>query len=89
MYLTEVNQWPYREVEGKLTSVNCSTGVLEFQFFISKGYTLEFDLPVSLATDRDVGDLAGVCIMIDTTEDGLTAICLRGTETEGEHGRIE
>src|ERR1700689_4988529 len=75
--------------QGQLTGVNRGTGILEFQFVISEGHTLNFDLPVSLATNRDIGNLAGVRIVVDTTEDSLATVLLRGTETEGEDRRVE
>lgn len=68
-----------------LTSVDGSAGVLELQFIVTKRNLLEFNLPVSLATNRGVVDLARIGTGVNTTEDSLTAVVLRRAQTEGEH----
>lgn len=72
-----------------LTSVNGGTGALKLELVITELDLLELNLPVSLAADGNVLDLASVSIVIDTTKDGLSAIFFRGTKTEREDGSIK
>lgn len=76
-------------VEHALTSVNGCASVVELELLVAKADLLQLNLPVGLPPYRDVLDLARVRAIIDASENGLTTILFRVTETEGEDGRIK
>lgn len=71
------------------SSVNGGTRVLELELFVAKRNSLELDLPVALAPDGHVLDLASVRRVVDTAKHGLASILFRGAETEGEDGLVD
>jgi hypothetical protein len=71
--------------------VKDSTGVVQRSRLVTEGDLIEVDLPVSLAAKRDLGHLAGIVVLVDTTEHGLalSALVVGVAEVETEHGLIE
>jgi hypothetical protein len=67
----------------RCTSVQNGTSVLEFGRFLAKDDGIKVDLPVGLAPQRKLGELAGVVKLIDTTKDNL-GVGLGITQVEGE-----
>jgi hypothetical protein len=72
------------------TSVQNDTGVLKFSNVVTEGNRVKVDLPVRLATERNLDQLASVVALVDTTESSFRAITvLVGiTQVEGKHGLI-
>ena len=60
---------------------------LKLRNIIAVANSIEVDLPVGLATERDGGDLASVLVLVDTAKDNLGLAILVG-EVEGEDGLI-
>lgn len=73
--------------EGR-SSVDGSTGALELERLLAKLDLLELDLPVALAADGDVINLARVVLVVDGAKGGLALLGIRA-EPESEHGRVE
>lgn len=72
------------------TSVQNDTSVLKFSNVVAKGNGVEFDLPVGLAAERDLDQLASVVALVDTTKgsDGVIAILVGVAKVESEHRLI-
>jgi len=70
------------------SGVDNSSSVLELSSRLSKGYGLEFDLPVSLSADGELNEFALIMGLIDTTENSLTLIILIA-EVEGKNRLIK
>lgn len=73
------------------SGIEDGTMALEVSSLVAKGDGVEVNLPVSLAAERDVGDLALVVRVINTSEDSLALIALvvGVAEVEGEDGLID
>lgn len=71
--------------------VKDGTGVVQRSRLVTEGDGVEVDLPVGLAAQRDLGELAGVVVLVDTTEHGLAlgVLIVRVAEVEAEDGLIE
>ena len=74
-------------VEGS-SGVEYDAGVVEVRLDVAEGDGVEVDLPVGLAAEGNVGQLAGVVGLVDATEDGLRLGLVVG-EVEGEDLLIE
>ena len=70
------------------SSVDSGTSVLEFEGLVSELDRVEFNLPVSLAADRDVVNVTLEVVAVDSTENGLTHFRV-GSEPEREDGVVE
>jgi hypothetical protein len=68
----------------RLTSVNCSSSVFKLKGIVPEGNRLERNLPVGLATNGNIVDLALVVAFIDATKDYLTRILFTASDTEGK-----
>lgn len=82
-----------REVGGESNkggaSVNSSACRIKCYLVVSKYDLLKLDFPVCLTAHRDVGDVTGVCTVVDTTKYDLTTISFGVTEAEGEDRLVE
>lgn len=56
------------------TGVQDDTGVLKFSHIVTESNSIEIDLPVRLATQRDLDEITTVVALINTTEGDLGAI---------------
>lgn len=70
------------------SGVEYDAGVVEVSLDIAEGDGVEVDLPVRLAAEGDVGQLASVVGLVDATEDGLGLGLVVG-EVEGEDLLVE
>lgn len=69
------------------SGIEDDAGVLEICCLVTEGDGIESDLPVSFAAKWELGNLAGVVILIDATENdlGLVAISILGVpKVEGK-----
>ena len=74
------------------SSVEYDTSVVELSSRVTEGNSIEINLPIGLTSQWDGGDLAGVVVLIDTTEDSLRLISLSVVgiaEVEGENGFVQ
>ena len=71
--------------------VEDGTGVVQRSRLVTEGDLIEVDLPVSLAAEGNLGQLAGVVVLVDTTEQGLAlgTLIVGVAEVEAEDGLVE
>jgi hypothetical protein len=71
--------------------VKDGTGVVQRSRLVTEGDLIEVDLPVGLAAEGNLGQLASVVVLVDTTEQGLalSALIVGVAEVEAEHGLVE
>lgn len=72
-----------------LTSVDGGTSVLEFEFFTAKFDLFKLDLPVSLAANGNIVDLASVMAGVDATENCFSTICIGIAQSESKDRFVE
>lgn len=82
LLVEELSEGGGEGVEGG-SGVKYDAGVVEIGLGVAEGDGVEVDLPVGLAAEGNVGQLASVVGLIDTTEDGLGLALIVG-EVEGE-----
>lgn len=75
------------EGDERSASVKNDTSVLEVGGLIAEADGVKVDLPVSLAAQRDLGDLASVVVLVDTAKDDLGVI-LAAAEVKGKDGLV-
>lgn len=71
--------------------VEDGTHVVELGTLLAEGDGVKVNLPVGLASQRELGELAGVVVLVDTTEDGLglSLLVVGVAEVEGEDRLVE
>jgi hypothetical protein len=71
--------------------VEDGTGVVQRSRLATEGDLVEVDLPVSLAAEGNLGQLAGVVVLVDAAEQGLalSTLVVGVAEVEAEHGLIK
>jgi hypothetical protein len=71
--------------------VEDGTHVVELGALLAEGNGVKVNLPVSLTSKGELGELASVVVLVDTTEDGLGLglLVVGVTEVEGEDGLVE
>jgi hypothetical protein len=68
------------------TGVQNDTSVLKLGGIFAERDGVEINLPVGLAAQGDLGDLAGVVVLVNTTEDNLGVVSTVGiAQVEGEY----
>jgi hypothetical protein len=70
-------------------SIDGGASVLKLENLITESNRLELNLPISLATNGNVIDLASVVVGVNATKDGLAWVFLRVTDTEREDRFVE
>lgn len=72
-------------------SVQDNTGVLQLGSAVTEGDGIKVDLPVRLAAERNVDQLASVAALVNTTESGLglIAFLVGVTKVEGKDGLVQ
>lgn len=80
-----------RKSNERSTSVKNNSSVVNLSSGVAESDGVKVDLPVSLAAERDLGHLAGVVVLVDTTEGSLRVVLATGSvaEVEGENGLID
>jgi hypothetical protein len=73
------------------TSVQDDTSVVHLSGLVTEGDRIEVNLPVSLAPQRNLGELAGVVVLVHATKGylGLGAFVVGVSEVEGEDGFVQ
>jgi hypothetical protein len=72
------------------TSVQNDTSVVHLSSLLAKGDGIEINLPVGLAPQRNLGQLARVVALIDTTKGSLRLLVLVGVaQVEGENRLVK
>lgn len=72
------------------SSVQDNTSSLERSLRLAEGDSIEINLPVSLASQWDVGQLAGEVVLVDATEGSLRVVSILGVaKVESENGLIQ
>lgn len=71
--------------------VEDGTGVVQRSRLVTEGDLIEVDLPVGLAAEGNLGQLASVVVLVDTTEQGLalSTLVVGVAEVEAEDGLVE
>lgn len=69
------------------TSVEDSTSALELGSLVTERNRFDINLPVGLAAERDVLDLALVVVLVDTTENSLATLVITA-EVESKDGLV-
>lgn len=87
LLVEELSEGGGEGVEGS-TGVEYDTSVVEIRLDVAKGDGVEVDLPVGLAAEGNVGQLARVVGLVDATENGLGLRLVVG-EVEGEDLLVE
>jgi len=64
------------ETRGRPTGVDSGASAVEVELVVAKGNLLEFNFPVSPASNGDVVDLASIRAFVDAAKDGLAAVVL-------------
>lgn len=87
LLVQKLGQGAGEDVEGR-AGVKDDTSVLELGNLVAKGNGIKVHLPVGLAAEGDVLDLALVTVLVDATEDSL-ALALGVGEVESENGLVQ
>lgn len=87
LLVEELSQGGGEGVEGG-SGVEYDAGVVEVRLDVAEGDGVEVNLPVGLAAEGDVGQVAGVVGLVDSAEDGLGLGLVVG-EVEGEDLLVE
>lgn len=87
LLVQELGQSAGEDIEGG-TSVKNGTGVLLLSNLVAESNRVEVDLPVSLAAERNVLDVALVVGLVNTTKDNLALTLLVG-QVEGKDGLVQ
>lgn len=64
------------ESDERSSGVKYNASVIELSSGVTEGDRIKINLPVCLTSQWDLSDLAGVVVLVDTTEDGLGLITL-------------
>lgn len=75
LLVQELSKIGGEDVQGS-TSVEDSTSAFELGSLVTERNRLDVDLPVGLAAERDVLDLALVVVLVDTTENSLATLVI-------------
>lgn len=75
LLVQELSKVGGENVQGS-TSVEDSTSALELGSLVTERNRFDVDLPVGLAAERDVLDLALVVVLVDTTENSLATLVI-------------
>ena len=78
-----------RHDDQRSSGIDRSAGTLELELFVTKANLLEFDLPVPLSADGNVGDFALVRTVVGSAENAFSSIVVGRAEAEGEDGLVE